>query len=481
MAVRTAIAWSVGGQAAAYLILFVGSVLVARLLTPHDMGVFAVGIATVGILNTFAGFNVGTYVIRAPELHRSLLDTAFTVNALLSCAVALAIYFMSAVERRYLSNPDIADVLIPLAFSAVAGIFEFRPAVMLQRELRFKTTALIQVARAILSNGITVGLALHGFGFMSLPYGNVAGALMGAIACNALVPEHTSLRVSLSHGRAMASFGIQMMSIGGIGMLAKRCSEILLGHTLGLSALGLYSRASSIAALVFDNTYSAVTRVLFVRLSEEARSSGSVRDIFLRSFDMITALLWPIQLGVAILAGPAIYYLYGARWVAAALPLSILMVAQCVTLCFGMNWELFVIKGETGRQTRFEFIIAAAGMIIFAIGCLFNLVATASARFLEAALGFAIYHPHMSRLSQARPGEISRILIKNLSLALVAILPSFVLMIEEGWSNDVPIVFLLGAIGSGIGAWLWLLARTSHPLFDEIRKAANWRLASKKI
>ena len=50
----------------------------------------------------------------------------------------------------------------------------------------------------------------------------------------------------------------------------------------------------------------------------------------------------------------AILLLYGEQWLAAALPLSALMVAQFIGVAFGMNWELFVLRGETGRQARYE-------------------------------------------------------------------------------------------------------------------------------
>jgi O-antigen/teichoic acid export membrane protein len=459
-----------------YLILFGGSVVVARLLTPHDMGVFAVAMATVGILNTLAGFNVGTYVIRAKDFRQSVLDTAFTVNGMLSCAVALAIFLAGIFAGSYFGSPDVARALMPLSLSAAIGIFEFRPAVMLQREMQFKTVALIQTTKAIISNCLTVALAILGHSYMSLPYGNVASALVGVVLTNLLVREHVSIRVSLSEARAITSFGLRMMSIGGMGAIVRRASDLLLGNMLGLATLGLYSRASSISSLIFDNAYSSVARVLFVRLSEEFRLKGSIRDLFISSFEVLTALLWPLQLGLAVLAGPAIYYLYGPRWIGASLPLSVLMIAQCVILGFVMNWELFVLKDETARQTRFEFIIASVGLIFFAIGCLFNIVAAAGARIAEAIFGFAVYYRHMIRLSEARRGQIPKIILRNAGLAIVAVAPSFLLMLLEGWSYKTPLYLIASAVLVGVAVWFVLLQKMAHPLAIEIRRATGLRI-----
>src|ERR1700761_6875298 len=95
MEFRKAVAWSVLGQIVSYLILFGSSVIVARLLSPREMGVFAVAMSTIGILNVLVAFDVGTYVVREKELRPSTVDSAFTINAVLSAVVALTICVIS--------------------------------------------------------------------------------------------------------------------------------------------------------------------------------------------------------------------------------------------------------------------------------------------------------------------------------------------------------------------------------------------------
>ena len=278
----------------------------------------------------------------------------------------------------------------------------------------------------------------------------------------------------------MVVFGVHMMSIGGLAGIAARASEIILGHMLGLAALGLYSRASSISSILFENVYGGITRVVFVRLSEEFRDKGTVRDVFLSSFEMILALMWPAQIGLAILAGPAIYLLYGERWLDAALPLSLLMVAQSVVLCFGMNWELFVIRHETARQVRFEAIRATAGVVTFAVGCLFSISAAAVGRIAEAAFGFALYQPHMRRMAETQPGEFPRIFANSAGLTIAAILPSLALMVAMGWSPQTPPSLIAGAILLGVLLWLAVLAFQKHPLLGEMKAVAR-KLKARRV
>ena len=443
--------------------------MIARLLTPHEMGVFAIAMATIGVLNTFVSFDISTYLVRSQSLHPSAIDAAFTVNVMLACTISAFIYLFSVVEGTFLDSPDVARVLAVLAFTPLIGMFEFRPATMLRREMNFRLLSLIGIAKTIVGTPFTIFLALNGYSFMSLAYANIVSGVLGVVMTNVMARRHVSVRLSLYEGRQIVIFGIQMMSIGGMVGVAARVSEIIMGNMLGLAALGLYSRASSISSIVFENVYGAVTRVVFVRLSEEYRAKGTVRDVFLTSFRMILAVMWPMQIGLAVLSGPAIYWLYGERWIAAASPLSFLMIAQSIVLCFGMNWELFIIKNETGRQVRFEAARAVVSVVALTVGCLFNITAASLGRIAEAAFGFMLYQPHMDRMAETYPGEFRMIYRDSATLTVVAVLPSLVLMAVTGWSHSTSPALLAIAVLLGILLWMAVLAWQKHPLFAEIR------------
>ena len=469
MALRQALAWSVSGQFLSFAISFGGSIVVARLLTPHDMGVFAIAMAIIGVLNTFAAFGVNTYVLRAHDLGALTLRSAFTLNAILATVMAAVIFSASLVERHYFDNLPVSRVLAPLALGPLVGILEFRPAVMLQREMNFRVLSLINIGRVVVSTAVVVVLALSGFVYMSLAYSNLVAAIFGAVCVNLIAGRHAGFRLSLFEARKMAVFGLRMMSIGGANTLAARLSDVILGYLLGLDALGLYSRATNVSNQIFDNVYGAITRVLFVKLSTDFRERGVLRDVFLRGFEMITALIWPLLIGLAVLSRPAIYILYGERWLGAATPLSLLLVAQFVVICFGMNWELFVLRDETARQTRFEALRAVVGLITFSIGCFFSISAAAVGRIAEAMFGLALYHPHMNRMAETRPGELARIYRNGAALTVVAVLPSFLLMIATDWSHRTSPLLIAVAVVAGGVLWLAMLLRQHHPLVAEMR------------
>ena len=56
--VRRSLAWSYAANAFAFVVTFGGSVIMARLLTPRELGVFAVATAVIGVLTILTAFGV---------------------------------------------------------------------------------------------------------------------------------------------------------------------------------------------------------------------------------------------------------------------------------------------------------------------------------------------------------------------------------------------------------------------------------------
>lgn len=468
MAVRRAIFWAVAGQGVVIAATFATTVALARILSPREIGVYAIGLAVSGVLQALSAFGVGTYIVRERELTDATLASAFTINALVALLLAGALYGTSLAPGIVRGEPMVAQVLALLAIVPLIGIFEFRPATMLQRELDFRAISLATVARTVATAVVSIAAALAGASALSAAYGGVAGAVVGAAAFVLAGRRHARLALSVSAWRSMVGFGAKTLLIGGIAVFAYRLSDVLLGLILGLTALGFYNRAATLATMANQNIYATIARVLYAKLASDDRAGIGLRGAYLRGLDMILALLWPILIGFAVLAGPAVSVLFGDRWLAAAVPLAILLVAQALGLTFAMNYELFVLRDQVGRQARYEIVRSAASLAAFVVGCQFGLVGAAVSRLVDPLVGMALYLPQMRRLSGLERGDLGRTFARNGAVTLAAVGPAMVLMIATRFSPQTPLAPVAAVIGGGAGLWLVTLRWLDHPLYDEI-------------
>lgn len=481
---RAGILWSYGTHLLAFVISFGGIVLISRLLTERELGIYAVGFAILGILNVLSSFGVANYLIRdrERELCEGVLATCFTINALLGVAVAAAMFGVGTWGAGLFADPGIARVLVVLSLVPLCGIFDLVPNAMLMRDMRFGAVSLLQLLKGTVITVVMLACGYSGWSYLSPALGAAAGAAVNAVALTVVGWRYVTLRLSLRGGAEIARFTAHIVSAGASPLIAMRLAELVIAQGLGLAALGLYTRASGFAAMVWDYAYGLSTRVIFAQMARDLRERGSLRETFLHATRLLTAVFWPAMAGIAVLSGPLIHTLYGPRWDGAAWPLAILMASQAVGIGFAMTWELCVLTGRTGWQAKVEAGRAAAGLVAIGLGTLISLPAATLGRLVDALIGFAVYRPRLAEMSGASAQETRAAYSGNLLLTAVTIAPSVAVMALNGWSPATSPLALAGAIVAGGLCWLGMLARMRHPLFAEIRgllpRSARFRVAA---
>lgn len=467
--VRRAFLWTILAQFLSFGISFAAMVILTRLLTPHEMGIYAVAFATYGAFQVIATFGVGNFIVRTFDPTDDVLAAAFTVNAILNVMLSVVILAISSGAGQFLDDPAVAQVLRLLATVPLIAIFDLRPSSMLQRDMQFQRISIVTVSQTVIGALATIGTALAGASYMSAGYGAIGAALTGSLGYSLLGRQFVGIRLSLHDWRVMVVFGLRMMSIGGISTLASRLSDIIVGRMLGLAALGLFSRASSINILLFQNVHGAATRVIFAKLSQVHRDTGEVHDTYLKAMRTISGIMGPILIGLAVLAKPAILLLYGERWLGAAVPLSLLLIAQFLTLRFAMHWELFVIKDRLDVQTRIEAIRSAFSIASRSIGCLTGLAGAAAASVVDSVLALMLYGRQVNHMVGADERKMLQISAETIALTAVAVAPSMAVMIWYDWAANTPLVSVATGVAAGAALWLAAIAWLRHPLFNELR------------
>lgn len=480
MSVGRALTWNYGAHLLVFLVTIGSTIVVSRLLSPYQIGIFGVGIAITGIMSTISNFGVANFLIRDTHLSNETARTAFTVNALLCFCVAAAIWLFGVFGQSLFADAAIPQVLRLLALIPLFQIFEFLPATLLTRDMQFASTSSMQLAKAAANAAATIGFALAGWGYLSPAVGAVIGGLCGALGFSLVGRRYLVFAPSLKGARQIAAFAAQMILAGGISSIVPRIAELILAHSLGLTALGLYTRATGLASMVWDGAYGLATRVIFIKMSAELRETGSLTAIFLKSTQIQTAIMWPAMAGIALLAGPIVTGLYGARWAGAALPLGLIMIGQFVAIGFALNWELCVLRDRVGWQARVETLRAAAGLIAFAAGALFSLPLAAASRIVEALVGFAIYRPRLAEMAEARPADLNMAYRTSLLLTVITIMPLAATMALAHWDMTLSPAFLAMPVLAGAVLWGITLFAMQHPLYLELAAALRAKPAAGK-
>ena len=172
------VAWTAATKWVAQALSWASWLIVARLLTPEDYGL--VGMATIylGLITLVSEFGLGTAVLAIRELSDEQIRQLHGLAALLGVAGLLASCALAIPLGRFFRAPDLPLVVVMMSATFVIASLRTVPLALLQRELRFKALAWIDLGQTLVLTVSMVGFAAAGFRYWTLVCGAVLGALV---------------------------------------------------------------------------------------------------------------------------------------------------------------------------------------------------------------------------------------------------------------------------------------------------------------
>jgi len=172
--VRRALAIAVVENQLTFALQFATAVIVARLLTPSEIGVYSIAVITLSAAHVIRDFGVVAYLVKEAELSVEKIRAASGLSFVVSWALAALICMASFPVARFYNEPRLLHLTWVLALNFVMIPFGAVSMAILRRELQMGRIFTIRVGSAVASAATVVTLALLGFGPMSLAIGNTS-------------------------------------------------------------------------------------------------------------------------------------------------------------------------------------------------------------------------------------------------------------------------------------------------------------------
>ena len=289
------------------------TIVLARLLTPADYGLFAIALSVQLVGQNVAELGLPAALVRMPEPPSRELQAATVGFLLLVTATAAAIVFVLAFA--ILPAFDLSsDVLRVAAITLLAlPIYSARavPMAMMDREMRFGRVALVEAADTVGFNVFALAAALAGLGVFSLAGAVPVGAALGAIVAWSTQKTVRLPRFDLKRVKPLFAFGSRVSALGVLYLGRDLGYVALIGALGGASMAGFYAMAKRLFSFP-TALAAAVARVMLPALSQ----SGEERP--LRAARMLGQIALVCGLPLALVAGavqPLIDVVLGPEWI----------------------------------------------------------------------------------------------------------------------------------------------------------------------
>jgi O-antigen/teichoic acid export membrane protein len=313
---------------------FVVSILLARILSPSDIGVYSMTVVFVNLAHVFRDFGVTSYLQREPDLTPEKIRSATGVVFTTSWIIATGLFLASGWLGRWFNEPGIVPVMRVLAAGFFFIPFGSITSALLARNFEAEKQAYVNAVGTISYCVSCLVLGYLGFGSMSLAYANLINIIACALAYIPLRPKNLPWLPAFDHWRGVAHFGIGSLVSSCVGALNNAIPDILLGKLGTARHVGLFSRANSTVTIFTYVAGSTVSYGAVSYLAQAHHRGDPLAPVLSRATALLTGVGWTALALTAVLGKDIVTALYGPKWlegVPAILPLS---VAAAVAMLF---------------------------------------------------------------------------------------------------------------------------------------------------
>ena len=441
--------------------------IISRLLTPAETGVFAVAAVFAAFASTFRDFGVAEYLIQEKELDSDKIRAALTVNIAVSWLMGLVLFFGAPFAADFYDSPGVGQVMRVQAFNFILIPFGAVTMANFRRLLDFRPMFIASLLANVTTFIVSVTCAYLGMSYMSLAWSSLAGVIVSVMVSIWFRPADFPRWPGIRHIGRVIHFGKFASGIYVFGQLGVGAPEMILGRLQGMVDVALYSRASGLIEMFNRTVLHAIMPVCLPYFAQSNREQGTVVDGYLKSMSYLTALCWPFLAFVGIEAYAAIRIMYGVQWMESVPLAQILCVASAVNIVHRLSKEVLIARGDIKHSNMLQIITQLARIAgLFAV-IPFGLPG-ACWGYLAGSIVGALY---AQWLLTKKIGLTGRAVIKtclpSAGIACFSILPVAVWVAATGISEG---NFLAHAFGGGAVTGLcWLLALRflKHPLWNE--------------
>lgn len=450
------------------ILQFSSSLVIARLLSPKEIGIYSIAAAIVSIAQLFRNVGVANYLVSEKELTHDKIRAAFGVQLVMSWILALLVFLSSGFVADFYHEEGVRRVMTISSISFLLAPFGGVTVTLLLREMRHLERAVVDIASTLVHVGLSVSLAYAGHGYMSLAWAALGNTVTTVFVGALFRPSGMPWLPDFREARNVLSFSIPTAGADILRYLRSITPELVVGRAIGLEAVAFLSRASGMIGLFNSVLGQAISRVAFSYFPHEHRSGSNLKALFLKALDYLCVTSLPFFATLAVMADPVIRILFGEQWVESILLVQILSIAAMVITPFSITSMVLNATGHAKSILRIEVIVFAFTVALIVPAASIRNEAVAAALTAVALIyGFVCFRQVRNVLDVRLP-ELLLAFGRAVSVAIATVvLPIGVMLFyitDKPWH-----VIVAGGIGATLG-WILSVYLSRHPIHYEITK-----------
>jgi teichuronic acid exporter len=346
--------WSVSARIFVQFITWPSTIIVMRLLNPHDYGVVAMSTIVIGFVSLFGEPGLAAGLVHTEVLRAETSRAASALIALLNLLLLAVLILAAPSVAAWYHEPELTRVIRIASLSLLMTALATVPQAHLERNLRFREMALALIAGSVAGSLATIVCAFLGFGVWSLVVGTLVISALRSIVIIAY--NRSAVWPDFSRGfepvRHLMHFSLHMLGNRILWYWSMNLDLMILGRMVRSTELGNYSVGANLAAIPGDKAMEAVNRVSFPTLCRMRPNRAQFNHTYERILRMLALYGFLVAWGLAAVAPEFVHVVLSDKWRFAVLPLTLMSIAAPIRILTAFQNTVNNAAGAPQANTR---------------------------------------------------------------------------------------------------------------------------------
>ncbi|NDU98461.1 MOP flippase family protein [Spirosoma terrae] len=330
------------------LFQFLQVAILARLLEPSAFGIVSVSTLIITFFQIFSNLGFSNSIIYKQESDQRVLSTLYLLNLVVGVIIFIVIQFSTPYIISFYSEPKLDRILRLSSCYFLIAYFGQLYFFLLEKELRFKSVAIIDISGTLVGSVVTITLAYSGYEELSLIVGSLAMQALKSIlqiifGLKFFIPI---LAFDLTNVKEHLRFGLYNLGDGLLGFIQSNSDNIFIGGMLGVKMLGYYTIAYQLSVFPTYKLNPIILQVAYPILAKMKESNAALKSSYLKILDFISYCNMPLLAGLFITADSVVPLIYGPGW---DKTVELIQVFVFVSIFSSLSHPLFTLAFTKGK------------------------------------------------------------------------------------------------------------------------------------
>ncbi|MFM5686597.1 lipopolysaccharide biosynthesis protein [Aeromonas caviae] len=379
------------------------TLLLARLLGPTAFGLVGMLAVFIAIANVFVDSGFTSALIRKADRSDSDLVTAFYYNIVMAGLCYLALYTGAPYIADFYQQTELQTLLRVLGITVLINAFTLIPRVKLNVLMDFKTQAKISVISVFISGSTAIALAINGYGVWALVTQTLLNASCTTLLFNLFAPWSPRGALTKQSFNYLFGYGSKLLLSGLLDVTYNNLYQIIIGKKFSPAVVGQFTQANQLASVPAGTLTGIIQRVTFPLFSQLQDNPEKMENGYRLTLKMAAMVIFPLIVGLGLIAKPLLTALLGAQWQVAAELLSVLCLGYMLYPIHSINLNLLQVTGRSDLFLKLEVLKKIVGVVILLISIPYGVLAMCiglSVTSYLALLFNTYYTAKLTRISQ---------------------------------------------------------------------------------